>query len=115
MKKVGFIFLILFVLASCGHKKEVHDVPSRLLSEQEMISIMADIQILEADLNFRKTNRQNIEGKAQEYYDQLFAHYGITDSIFMENMNYYTLEPATLERIMDSATNRLVKEQERIQ
>ena len=43
------------------------------------------------------------------YYDQLFEHYGITDSIFSQNMQYYTERPEVLERIMDSVTQRLLK------
>ena len=76
-----------------------------------MVSILSDIQILEADLNLRKTNQQDIEGLAHRYYGQLFEHYGITDSIFSENLKYYTKQPATMERLMDSVTQRLTKAQ----
>ena len=82
-------------------------MPSRLLTEQEMISIMTDVQILEADMNLRKSKGKTIGDMPKEYYSQLFEHYGITDSIFAENMRYYTHDPATMERIMDSVTERL--------
>jgi len=82
-------------------------MPSRLLTEQEMIAIMYDVQILEADMNYRKSNGKMIGDMSKEYYQQLFEHYGITDSIFDENMRYYTRDPATMERIMDSVTQRL--------
>ena len=82
-------------------------MPSRLLTEQEMISIMTDVQILEADMNLKKSKGKMIGDMPKEYYSQLFEHYGITDSIFEENMRYYTHDPATMERIMDSVTERL--------
>lgn len=82
-------------------------MPSCLLTEQEMISIMTDVQILEADLNLRKSKGKMIGDMPKEYYNQLFEHYGITDSIFAENMRYYTNDPALMERIMDSVTQRL--------
>ena len=82
-------------------------MPSCLLTEQEMISIMTDVQILEADLNIRKSKGKMIGDMPKEYYNQLFEHYGITDSIFAENMRYYTNDPALMERIMDSVTQRL--------
>ena len=88
-------------------------MPSRLLTEQEMISIMTDVQILEADMNYKKSNGKMIGDMPKEYYQQLFEHYGITDSIFAENMRYYTHDPATMERIMDSVTQRLTKESRR--
>ena len=82
-------------------------MPSCILTEQEMISIMTDVQILEADLNHKKSKGKLIGNMPKEYYNQLFEHYGITDSIFAENMRYYTHDPATMERIMDSVTERL--------
>ena len=72
-----------------------------------MISILSDMQILEADLTLRKTNQQDITGLAQSYYSQLFEHYGITDSIFSQNLSYYAQSPATMERLMDSVMLRL--------
>ena len=100
----------MLLFSACDHKGK-ESTPKRLLTEQEMVAIMADIQIIEADLTSRKTNQQDITGLPQQYYDQLFEHYGITDSIFMENIRYYTYSPATLERIMDSVVQRLTKVQ----
>ena len=99
-------------------------MPERLLSEQEMIAIMTDVQIIEADINHKKTKEreQNDSVKAKPkdfvkmskvYYDQLFEHYGITDSIFSQNIQYYTERPAVLEKIMDSVVQRLTAESRR--
>lgn len=106
MKQVVIAIVLLFLLAACGNKSKTI-MPSRLLTEQEMIAIMYDVQILEADMNYRKSNGKMIGDMPKEYYQQLFEHYGITDSIFNENMRYYTHDPATMERIMDSVTQRL--------
>jgi hypothetical protein len=99
-------------------------VPSRLLTEQEMITIMTDVQIIEADINRQKTQERERDPNdtmkvvpkdyvaiSRDYYAQLFEHYGITDSIFEQNMRYYTERPADLERIMDSVLQRLMKQQ----
>ena len=93
-------------------------MPERVLSEREMIDIMTDVQIIEADINYRKTQEKEAESSpndyrelTQSYYDQLFEHYGITDSIFSQNMRYYTERPAQLEKIMDSVSQRLTKAQ----
>jgi len=77
------------------------------LSEQDMIAILTDVQLIEAELTFKKNNQQDVSELTQTYYDQLFEHYGITDSIFSENVRYYTQHPAILETIMDSVTQRL--------
>ena len=97
-------------------------MPERLLTEQEMIDVMTDVQIIEADLNYQKSRERElsdsikIEPKdyvklSKEYYSQLFEHYGITDSIFSQNIRYYTERPEALEHIMDSVMNRLSREQ----
>ena len=117
MKRL-FLIALLFVLATaCGHKDKGF-MPDRLLSEQEMIDVLTDVQIIEADINYQKSMERE-QGETpkdysrltQSYYDQLFEHHGITDTIFSQNIKYYTERPAVLERIMDSVLQRLVKEQ----
>ena len=101
-------------------------MPEQLLTEQEMVDIMTDVQIIEADINYQKSCERELESSdtievvpkdyvsiSQEYYAQLFEHYGITDSIFEQNMRYYAEQPLVLEKIMDSVTQRLLREQSR--
>ena len=106
MKKLLLIPLFFVLVVACG-RKDKSVMPERLLNEQEMITLMTDVQIVEADINFRKSKGEDVEGMAQEFYDQLFEHYGITDSIFTQNISYYTERPAVLERIMDSVKLRI--------
>ena len=97
-------------------------MPDRLLTAQEMVAILTDVQIIEADLNRQKNqekeHKDSIPDKpvdfvklSRSYYDQLFEHYGITDSIFAQNMKYYALHPGDLEIILDSVEQRLLREQ----
>ena len=122
MKKLPIFFLFFLLAVACGHKEKSF-IPEHLLTEQEMIDVLTDVQIIEADINYQKTQERDQEKEdsviivpkdylkmSREYYDQLFAHYGITDSIFTQNIKYYTERVETLERIMDSVTNRLTKE-----
>ena len=122
MKRLSIIIMLFLLATACG-RKEKGFMPERLLTEREMIDVLTDVQIIEADINYQKTQErdQNEEDSvkiapkdffkmSREYYDQLFAHYGITDSIFTQNIKYYAERPELLERIMDSVTNRLAKE-----
>ena len=104
---IGMI-AVLSVL-SCDRQKNA--TPEGLLSESQMIDIMTDVQIIEADINSRRAKGMNTDSLSVAFYDQLFEHYGITDSIFSFNLKYYTQNLATLENIMDSVTNRLLKAQ----
>ena len=99
-------------------------MPERLLTEQEMITVMVDVSIIEAEITYLKMQERERDPNdttevvardyvkmSREYYAQLFEHHGITDSIFEQNMRYYTERPEVLERIMDSTMQRLIKEQ----
>ncbi|MBO7617984.1 MAG: DUF4296 domain-containing protein [Bacteroidales bacterium] len=121
MKRLSIIVLLFVLVIACGHKDKGF-MPERLLTEQEMIDVMTDVQIIEADLHYQKSLERElsdsikIEPKdyvklSKEYYSQLFEHYGITDSIFSQNIRYYTERPEVLEHIMDSVMNRLSREQ----
>ena len=121
MKKLLLIPLLIVLVVACGRKDKGFR-PERLLTEHEMIEVMTDVQIIEADINYQKTQirerNDSIPAKpvdyvrlSKSYYDQLFEHYGITDSIFSQNMRYYSERPAVLEKIMDSVTQRLAKSQ----
>ena len=121
MKRLSVIILCFVLATACGRKDKGFK-PERLLTEQEMITIMTDVQVIEADINYQKQQERERDPNdttpvvpkdyfkmSRFYYDQLFEHYGITDSIFSQNMQYYTERPEVLERIMDSVTQRLLK------
>ena len=97
-------------------------MPERLLSENEMVTIMADVSIIEAEISYQKMKERDHDPNdttvvmhkdyvkmSRECYNQLFEHHGNTDSIFEQNMRYYTERPEVLERIMDSTMQRLMK------
>jgi hypothetical protein len=124
MKRLVLLSLLFFLAIACD-RKEKGFMPEQLLNEQEMINLMTDVQIIEADLNYQKTQEHEQDPNdtikiipkdyvkmSRDYYTQLFEHYGITDSIFKQNLKYYTERPAELEKIMDSVMQRLTKEQE---
>ena len=80
------------------------------LSEPQMVEVLTDVQIMEATISYKKNANQKTEYLRTAGYDTLFAHYGITDSIFRDNMTYYNeVEPQTLIRIADSVEARLLK------
>ena len=117
MKRLSFILMLFVLVTACGHKDKGF-MPERLLTEEEMIDVMTDVQIIEAQINYQKTleteeGAKTVDYKAmtQSYYDQFFEHYGITDSIFSQNIRYYTEQPEVLQRIMDSVVQRLTREQ----
>lgn len=100
----------LMVLSACGNKDKMKK-PETLLSEEQMVDILFDSYLIEAELNHRKAVGENVGSLQEDYYRELFEHYGISDSIFDVNMEYYTHQLSTLERIMDSVNSRFQQAQ----
>ena len=110
MKKYAWILtLALLAFISCTDREKRPEV---FLDEPQMIDVLTDAYLIEAQLNLKKTSGIDVTDLQAAYYEQLFEHYGITDSIFEQNLAYYTRQPAILERMMDSVTNRFVRAQQ---
>lgn len=111
MRKAWLIAAVaLMALAACGNRDSVPQ-PKVLLSEQQMIDVLTDSYLIEAEMNQRKSVGQDVAKLQGDYYQQLFEHYGITDSIFNANMKYYGYHLETLERIIDSVNERFQRAQ----
>ena len=106
--KVFLLILVLFLLTGCDSEKK-RPAPAILLTEPQMVDILMDVQLMEATISYKKNANQKTE-YLKRSYDTIFSHYGVTDSIFKENMTYYyDVEPQILMRIMDSVETRFAK------
>ena len=106
MKKALLLLFVICFFLSCG--RENKPAPSVFLTEHQMIDIMTDVQIMEGIISYKKNANQLTSYLKTIGYDTLFAHYGITDSIFEENLKYYNVvDPHALIRIMDSVEVRI--------
>ena len=87
---------------SCGGRKSEVTAPTVLLSETEMVDVISDVYIIENAINHRRGKGTKITNLKTKGFDAVFTHYGITDSIFSENIDYYNSNPIVMKRIMDS-------------
>ena len=109
MKKTLLLLFVICFFFSCDSEKK-RPAPAVLLTESQMVDVLMDVQIMEATISYKKNANQKTEYLRKSGYDTIFAHYGIADSIFKENMTYYyEAEPQTLLRVLDSVNNRLAK------
>ena len=93
---------VLLLLMSCGGRKIEVTTPTVLLSETEMVDVMTDVYIMENAINHRRGKSMKISNLKTRGFDAVFTHYGINDSIFRENIDYYNGTPVVMKRIMDS-------------
>jgi hypothetical protein len=109
MKRLLFLLFVICLFFSCSSEKK-RQAPTVLLSETEMVAVITDVQIMEAAIGYKKSINQPTEYLKTIGYDTVFAHYGITDSIFKANLvYYYDVEPQTLIRIYDSVEAHLAR------
>ena len=87
---------------SCDNKQTKVATPNVLLSEPQMVEIMTDVYVLENAINYRRGRNISTNNLKTKGYEALFSHYGITDSIFFENMDYYNDNPVLMKKVMDS-------------
>ena len=90
MKKL--IFLVLFILIYCSVERV--NKPSKLLSESEMVSLLVDISIVNASLNFSEKNFSDL--------NSIFDYHEIDSITFVENNIYYVSKPKIYMKIFDS-------------
>ena len=109
MKRCWLLAAVLLSTAfACSRGMEKPEV---FLDEPQMIDVMTDSYLIEAMLGQMKSEGKDIAQFQAEYYSQMFEHYGINDSVFEQNMRYYTERPDVLERIMESVKQRLTQAQ----
>lgn len=105
--KILFVLLIPF-LYSCYHVNQPEiKVPEHLLNEEEMVTIITDVQLVEGALSYRRTLRVEQKDFRKSAYQQLFSTYGITAKILNENISYYNNEPEKMELIYEQVLAKL--------
>jgi len=96
----------LLFLVGCDSRSE-KALPSVFLTEPQMVEVMTDVQVMESVISYKRSVNGKTAYLKTRGFDTIFAHYGITDSIFKENYDYYLEDPLTMKRIMDSVVARL--------
>lgn len=99
---------------SCNEEKPKVGAPIVLLTEEQMVDVLVDVQVIEHSISYRRGRGQNVTNLKQRAYDTIFSHYGITDSIFIENLNYYNDNLPQMKNIMDSVNAYFTDKQDEI-
>ncbi len=108
------IFSLLLCLVSCYNVNEREVVvPDKLLSKSEMVSVLTDVQLVEAGLSINENRRLEMELKP-EYYRLVLDTHNITLKQLKENINYYQSTPKVMEDIYDEVLANLSKLQSEV-
>ncbi len=94
---------ILFLIA-CGNSI---NKPKKLLTKTQMISIMTELQLLEASMDIIENDTNKSKTHGIYYHKVLLKKFDIDSTILKENLNYYTAKPEVISEIYDSITVKL--------
>jgi hypothetical protein len=107
MKFPGFVFVIILLilsLSSCREQTHPEDVgygpkPDSILSEQNMILLLADVHILEAGLNMIKNDGGPVEDRSAFLYEGLFRKHHTTKRLYEASLRYYNSNPQLFAKL----------------
>lgn len=109
MAKLFYTLIILIIFPSCYNiNKSESVIPDLLLSKSQMVEILTEIHITEANFRISK-NRSKASELKPKYYDKILKEYGITLLQFKDNMDYYHNTPVMMEEIYELVLANLSK------
>jgi len=102
--KFTFITFLLLFLFSCDRTEKR---PENIISEDNMVPILVDIQILEATYNNRLIHEEDRNERMERYYKEIFEKHETSSDLFNESYTYYEAHPIKLEAIYEVVLEKL--------
>ena len=85
MKNI-FLVLLIALLLSCSKEEKK---PDGILSKQQMITLMIDINLAEAKVGNRRVGVDSSKILFRNYELALLTKHGVSDSVYLMSYNYY--------------------------
>lgn len=98
------LILVFMLLSLMGCKpSDRTPEPDKLIPRDEMVDIMADVEVVEAQLRFQQTRitHDSLQKVKSENYDSLYMFYKITPEQFNQNLKYYQGDLVNFEGMID--------------
>lgn len=103
--KITLLFLG-FALVSCQRPDEVI-IPSDTLSQDEMVTILTDIHLVEGAKVGNKIMGDTIA--APVYFNKVYKKHGITEAKFEEDFRFYSEHPKLMIKVYERVIENLNK------
>ena len=100
------LFFLLILSVSCS--KPPVEKPEKLIREDKMIEMLADIHLAEATFNSRR-HRDSLVMKSSsaDFYYSILDKHQIADSVFEQSFVFYASQPRKFEKMYRQAMNKL--------
>lgn len=110
LQKYFLVIIVGFILlgfTSCSEvKPPVNNVPSQLLTHDQMSDILADIHLMEA-MDPRAGSIDTSVIQKESRYDGIFRKHHVSFDAFQESFRYYKLRPVDIDTIYSGVIQRL--------
>ena len=93
-------FIILLMISSCV-EDPTRAKPNAVLTEEEMVTILTDIQLIEGAISKKIINRNITKKESPLYYATVFEKHNISQEQFNESISYYSENPEELQAIYE--------------
>ena len=103
MKKVFFVLAVI-LLFNC---KQEEIKPDHLVSDDEMISMLIRLHMLEGEVNQLKISRDSSKLVFKYFENRLFEEKSLSDSLYLETWLYYAEHPKLMEEIYSAVLDSL--------
>ena len=104
MKKAAVLFVVIMIFSCTGGGAKK---PERLLSEDEMVSILYDLSLLQA---IQSTEPMKLQDKNVEATTYIYKKYKIDSLTFAQNHTYYASDIEGYQAIHKKVTDKLKAE-----
>jgi hypothetical protein len=104
--------LILFFIVAIVSCNSLTNQEQEILNEEKMATVIYDVLLAEsfAESYLMKDTMKNKDSTLQIEMDKVLKVHSISSQTFAKSYRFYKSNPLTLERILDSANERAVRE-----
>ena len=109
------MFRVLFVSLALFSSCESNISSDQFFSKDLMKDVLKSVQIIESQYQHQKVVDSEIAlNNLKSNYDSIFKLYKINDSLFIENLEFYSTKPQILEEIYKDIINELQIEMQKL-
>lgn len=102
-----FFISLLFVQCSFSGMEENEQTTDNLISEEKMVEILADIQIVEAHIDEIRKSGHQTKDSSMLYFEKVFAKHQVTPVEFESSLLYYKKDLLHMDVIYTEVITRL--------
>ena len=111
---LGLLLAPLLLAAPACQRPEDPPQPANLLPKARMISLLADLHLLEARVESSRLPIDSARALYQAQQKDLLWKNEVTDSVFHRSYRYYTIHGKDLDEIYGAIIDTLTRREERL-